>query len=194
MSTIVLIDEFKEYVRDQVSVDDAILQGALDGAEISARDYCKRSLDVATGTPTARSYTPKTGGLDVLRIHDCVSVTSVADYGSTLAATEYQLEPISGLDWSGEARPYEQIRRYSAAWTYDRGFARITVVADWGWEATPPTAVEAIKILGKDFLQQRNNNSGVAGFGEFGAVRVQANPMVAKMLFPLRRPEAFGLA
>lgn len=192
--SIVLLDDFKEYVRDQVSVDDAVLQAALDGAATSIGDYLKRQIAVASGTPSARSYSPRPGATDILRIHDCVSVTSVADYGSTLATTEYQLEPIDGIDWAGQARPYEQIRRYSAAWTYDRGFARIAVTADWGWEAIPATVVEAHKILAKDFLQQRNNNSGVAGFGEFGAVRVRENPMVAKMLNPLRRAEAFGIA
>jgi hypothetical protein len=194
VSTIVLIDEFKDYVRDQVSVDDAVMQAALDGAEYSAEDYCKRILSAASGTPSARSFTPRTYGATVLDIDDCVSITSVVDNGTTIAAADYQKEPVNGLDRSGHAVPYRQLRLYTGFWTYDYGFARIVVTADWGWDVTAPTAVEAIKILAKDILQQRNNNSGVAGFGEFGAIRVRENPMVARMLNPLRRSEAFGFA
>jgi len=42
-------------------------------------------------------------------------------------------------------------------------------------------------------LQQRNNNSGVAGFGEYGAIRVRMNPIAIDLLQPYQRAEAFGL-
>lgn len=192
MSTYVLLDEFKEYVRDQVTVDDTILQNVLDGAEHSIDDHCGRSFGVASGTPSVRHYTPDSGWSSVLRIHDCVSITSVVDNGTTV--TTYQAEPVDGLDVTGRTVPYEQLRQYAGYWGWDQGRALVAVTADWGWEATPAPVVEATKIIAKDILTQRNNNSGVAGFGEYGAIRVQANKIALGLLRPLRRVEAFGVA
>lgn len=189
----VLLDEFKDYIRDQVSVDDAVSQAALTAAEVMINDFCQRSFDVA-GASSTRSYTPPSGECAVLRIHDCTSITSITEWGSTLAAASYQAEPVGLLTWTGAARPYEQVRRYGAPWAYDYGKAQIVVTATWGWSATPASVTEATKIIAKDILQQRNNNSGVAGFGEFGAIRVRMNPIAIDLLKPLRRGEAFGVA
>jgi len=187
------LDLFKAYARDSTVVDDALYTIALDGAHLSVADFCQRSFDEATGTTSERVYSPLNGGCDVLRIHDCVSVTSITDNGSTITATNYQLEPFA-VELTGEARPYEQVRLYNDTWTYDYGFARIAITADWGWTATPQSVVQATLIVAKDLLQQRNNNSGVAGFGDFGAVRVRENPMVGRLLQRYQREEAWGLA
>lgn len=191
MSTIVLLPEFTDYARDQVgAVDEGFKQAALDAAESMIQEHCNRAFFVASSS-SARSYTPN-GWSEVLRIHDCTQITSVVDDGNTI--TSYQPEPLNGLSWSGEARPYEQLRRTSeGVWTWDDGTATVVVTAKWGWAAIPSAVVEAVKITAKDILQQRNNNSGVAGFGDFGAVRVRLNPFVLQLLAPYRRLESYGM-
>lgn len=189
------LDQFRAYARDSTVADDALYTIALNGGHRSVGDYCKRWFDVASGTPSARSYAPASRTSQVLRIHDCVEVTSVVDDGCDLrVAADYQLEPINGIDELGIACPYDQIRRYNDYWTHDQGFARCVITADWGWAATPDSVIEATLIVAKDLLQQRNNNSGVAGFGDFGAVRVRANPMAVDLLEPLRRSESWGIS
>lgn len=191
MSSYVLLDTFSDYVRDQVAgTDDTVKQAALDSAEAMVNDFCQRSFTVA-GAASTRSYMPDRSGLYVLRIHDCTTVTAVTEYGATLGTSEYQTEPIH-VAWSGLSFPIEQIRRYWRSWWWDAGFSRITVTATWGWAATPPAVIEATKIIAKDIIQQRNNNSGVAGFGEFGAVRVRMNAIAIDLLMPYQRVEAFG--
>jgi hypothetical protein len=81
----------------------------------------------------------------------------------------------------------------TGAWYVWNGKASVSVTATWGWATTPAPAIEAVKILAKDILHQRDNRSGVAGFGEFGAVRVRQNPYVAMLLDPLRRAQQFGI-
>jgi hypothetical protein len=189
----VLLDDFKEYIRDQVSVDDAISQAALSAAEVMVNDFCQRDFTVASSS-SARSYTPGAFGSQILRIHDCTAITSVVENGTTLSASAYQSEPLNQVSWSGLARPIEQLRRVGSYWFHYDSRLTVVVTATWGWTATPSPVVESTKIIAKDILQQRNNNSGVAGFGEFGAVRVRMNPIALDLLAPLRRAEAFGLA
>lgn len=194
MSSYVTLAEFASYTRDQVAgVDDVVMQAALDSAEELINDFCQRSFTVA-GAASARSYSPSNVRSDFLRIHDCTTVTSVTEWGTTLAAAVYQTEPIISVDWSGRNGPIEQLRRYATYWAWDYGFPRIVVTATWGWAATPNAVKEATRIIAKDILQQRNNNSGVAGFGEYGAIRVRMNPIAIDLLKPLQRQEAFGIA
>lgn len=189
----VLIDEFSEYVRDQVATDDTVKQAALSSAEEMVNEFCQRSFAVA-GAASARSYSPQRDWCETLRIHDCTSITSVVENGSTLAASTYQAEPLNQLSWSGQSQPIDQLRRIGASWYYRYGIASVVVTATWGWAATPAAVKDATKIIAKDILQQRNNNSGVAGFGEYGAIRVRMNPIAIDLLKPLQRSEAFGIA
>jgi hypothetical protein len=192
MPLVALVD-FKNYVRDEfVNEDDAVLQAALDAAEWAVGDHCQRTFDVA-GAPTARTYRGTNDS--VLPIHDAASITSVTVKGVTV--TDWQAEPINGIDSVGRAVPFTRLRRvdgiFERLWE-DRVPNDIVVTAAYGWPASPPAAVEAVKILAKDIIHQRDNRSGVAGFAEFGAVRVRQNPYVEVLLAKLRRAESWGLA
>ena len=190
---IVTLATFKDYARNELgTADDSAIQAALDAAHYSAYDYVGRQFETA-GAATARRFVPT--GTAVLRIHDCTSISSVVVNGATLAASAYQAEPVDNLDRLGRTRPFEQLRLLSDVWinSAQDGEATVTVTATWGWAAAPAAAVEAVKILAKDILHQRDNRSGVAGFSEFGAVRVRQNPYVAMLLDPLRRGDSWGI-
>ena len=192
MSSYVLLDEFSDYVRDQIAgTDDTVKQSALDAAESMVNEFCQRTFVVA-GASSSRSYTPTSEYCDVLRIHDATTVTAVVVNGA--ATTNYQTEPLNLLSWSGEARPIEQLRTTGGYWYWNRDQLTVTVTGTFGWAATPKSVDEATKIIAKDILQQRNNNSGVAGFGEYGSIRVRMNPIAIDLLKPYRRAEAFGVA
>ena len=194
MSSYVLIDEFSEYIRDQVAAsDDTVIQAALNSAEEMIEEFCARSFVVASAS-SARSYSPDAQWSDILRIHDCTSIVSVVENGTTLTAGTYQAEPLNQLSWSGQARPINQLRRYGSTWYHNYGQSTVVVTATWGWSFTPSAVKDSTKIIAKDILQQRNNNSGVAGFGEYGSIRVRMNPIAIDLLKPLKRVEAFGVA
>lgn len=191
---ITTLANFKTFARvETASVDDVFLQAALDAAETTVRSTTGRYLAVA-GSATARSYVPN--GSAILRFDDCTSVTSIVDDGTTLVAgTDYQLEPVNALNIAGETVPYTQARRLGGVWSSStEGKATIVVTAPWGWAAIPSWAVSATLILARDIVQARDQVGGVAGFGEFGAVRVRENPMVAAILAPHRRVESWGIA
>lgn len=193
MSVYVTVDQFKDYARNEiVSSDNDVLQSALDAAEEAINGMCQRSFAVA-GASSARSYSPVAWGTLVLPIHDCTTISSVVEYGSTLPTANWVAEPYT-VSWAGSQKPYTQIRRYMTPWLYDYGKPQIVVTATWGWAQTPKRVVEATKILAKDIYEQRNITGGVQGFGDFGAIRVRENPMVFSLLSKLIREQAFGWA
>lgn len=188
---IVTIDAFKLYVENQRTGADntARLQSALDAAHVAVYSYLGRSCEVASGS-SARVYAPD--GDEVLQIHDCTTITSVVENGVTLTAgTQYQPEPLNGVTFAGLPWPYEQLRRLNSfIWYTDPstyGKATVTVTATWGWSAAPAPAVEAVKIVGKDIALARELKGDVAGFAEFGAVRIRQNAQVVAMLEDYRR-------
>lgn len=194
MSSYVTLAQFKDYARNEITAaDDSVLQLALEAAEMMINNFCGRTFTVA-GSASARSYTPDGTAAKVLRIHDCTTITSIVEAGSTLDATAYQPEPVNNISPNGDIRPFDSVRRYGGIWLWDDYKARIVITATWGWASVPHRVREATLIMAKDIYQQRNTNAGVAGFGEFGAVRVRMNPIVIDLLTPLRRVEAFGIA
>lgn len=189
----VSLSSFKDYARNELgTADDVAIQAALDAAHFMAYEYLGRSLEPA-GVASARSFVP--ASFDLLRIDDCTTVTSVTNNGATVASTDYQTEPIGLRASSQNARPISALRLINGgSWYIDGGKATVSVTATWGYAAAMPAAgVEAIKVLAKDILHQRDNRSGVAGFSEFGAVRVRQNPYVAMLLDPLRRADSWGV-
>lgn len=171
---------------------DPVIQAGIAAAEEAIGDDLARLMVVAAGSPSSRLYVP-TPGL-ALRIHDCVSVDSVTVDGTLLDASEYQLEPV-GQSWSGRDEPYTHINLYYGnSWADDFGRATVDVSAVWGWSVLPAWYTEATKILSADLIDQRDIRNGVAGFAEFGAVRVRENATVVKLLSRHRMVESIGLA
>lgn len=190
--------EFKAYVGgdDDVTVNDDWLEDVQAAAEDSINDHCGRNFNVvdAAADPTSRSYPPRG---DLVIVHDIANTTglTVANDGATVASTDYQLEPLNGLNAAGATVPYHQIRLINSCWTHDGKRATVTVTTDqWGWPSVPDQVKQATLILGKDIAHIRQNRFGVAGFGEFGVVRVRDNPHVAQLLSRLRHPRALGIA
>ena len=188
---IVTLATFKDYARNELgTADDTAIQAAIDAAHYSAYDFLGRSLEPA-GVASARSFVPLSW--QILNIDDCTSITSVVNNGTTVAASDYQSEPIDNRSDSMATVPFTRLRMLTGAWYVWNGRASVTVTATWGWASAPAAAIEAVKILAKDILHQRDNRSGVAGFGEFGSVRVRQNPYVGMLLDPLRRGDSWGI-
>lgn len=175
--------DFKLYVRNELgSTDDVMLQAGLNAAEAAINEMCGRSFDVA-GAASVRVFVPESEQLVI--IDDATTVTLVQENDATVDASGYQLEPLNGRRRSGKVVPYDQIRRIYGTWYQDpERRASLSITGTWGWAATPAEVIEATKILAKDILHQRDNRSGVAGFGEFGSVRVRQNPYVVELVSP----------
>lgn len=193
--SVVSLNAFKLYLGSETHADDSVIQAALDAADVAIAEDLGRAITLVASdaTPTTRHYVPS--GTNVLRIHDCIAVTAVTTSGTVVSASAYQLEPVDALSWSGQARPYEQIRLLRSCWnlTGQHGEATVAVTGRFGWLAYPATLIDAAKILAKDIVSQREIRSGVADFGQYGAVRVRDNAYVARLVGTLRRAESWGI-
>ena len=164
-------EELATYLRNEIPTEDyPDLDGVAIAAESLVTKVSGRKWVVASGSST-RYYAPRTVGQDLIRIHDCTTVTSVTNDGETVpvwasSTGGYQLEPINGLDWAGEARPYESIRYIGSRWKFDNYRATVAVTATWGWAAIPEQVVRAGYVIAKDMWSYRNTEN-TAGFEQF---------------------------
>lgn len=185
------LPEFKDYLGTQLTANEDWLQDLLDAAVSGAGTYCQRRFVLASGTPSARVYVPEG---DLVRPHDCVSITSITENGSTVASSEWQAEPLNGLTAAGVSVPYSRVRRLGGWWYAYGRQATISVEADWGWSDFPIDVKTAVLMLGKDLRSGRDTSFGIAAMTEYAAVRARQNLQVAALLRDFRRVESWGIA
>ena len=189
-------EEIKDYVNDKTATANLPLVISARAAAIAQlNNDCQRTFVVA-GSASARLYVPSS--YEIVRIHDCTSVTSVTNDGNTIGSSLYQLEPVNAMSWTGEAVPYEQIRMIgSTAWEYGTNNTReatVSVTATWGWSSIPYPIVESCKIIAKDILMNRNSfGFGLAAITEQAGITARTNPFVAGAISTYRRAETFGV-
>lgn len=189
------VPAFKQWKRVEVSVDDAVIQAAINTAEEAIDQHCGRKIAPAVAA-SARVFATPNDRCNVIDIHDCTTVTVVNDDGDVLDATDYQLEPLNGLTASGDVVPYSRIRlKGGGYWSHYYGNATVTITATWGWASPlPDRYLEAVKILTADILDQRDIRNGIVGFTEVAGIRVRENPMVSMLVAKFVRASSFGVA
>lgn len=183
----VTLEELKVHLRNELgSVDDDELQGCLDSASSSIDAYCGRTFGVAASA--TRIYVPS--GLSSLYIDDCTAVTSVTVDGTALASTDYQKEPLNA---TADNRPFTRLVRLGTVWPcpYD-GEATISIVATFGWAATPAGVKAACRILAKEIAETRNQVGGYTTIAPDLMARALSHPKYRQLLDPLRRMDRVG--
>jgi hypothetical protein len=86
---------------------------------------------------------------------------------------------------SAEPRPYRSLTS---------SVEEITVTGTWGWPQLPAAVKQACRLQVARVFKRQDSPLGVAGFGEFGVVRVtQLDPDVKAMLAAYRRGENAGI-
>lgn len=177
---------------------DTIAGWAADAANQAVVNYCGRSFDkVAEGAETTRVFQPWSGSLAV--VDDFWSTTNLVvktaedddgTYPTTWATTDYQVEPFNHLV-NGVAAPYYRLRavgdRYS--FTTNNRYPPLQITAAWGWTSVPADVYYATLLKASRLFFRRESPQGVAGFDQFGAVRLSKaeDPDVVSLLDPYRR-------
>jgi hypothetical protein len=176
-------------------LDTALIEKAVSAASRAIDRYCGRRFwqDPA---PVPRLYmAPDPCLVDVDDISTTtglsVKVDTGADgtYATTWAASDYQLRPLNASA-DGGAYSWRQIaamggksfpcRRYG-------GYPALQVTAQWGWSAIPDDVVEAAVLKSVSLFSRKDAPFGVAGFGEFGPVRItKRDPDVVDLLSPFQ--------
>ncbi|KPI09930.1 Bacteriophage QLRG family DNA packaging [Actinobacteria bacterium OV450] len=185
--------ELKTRLSIEDTNDDTTLTQALAAASRAIEKSCRRQFNKA-GSVTARSFSPVT--TYYAAVNDMWTTTGLIvktddDDDGTFETTwtsgvDYELRPLDGVRDGLPGWPYWQI---IAVGVKDFPFLRraaLQVSADWGWAAVPAPVKEACLILAEEIWKTKDAPFGVAGFGEFGSIRVRANPKVAALLADYR--------
>jgi len=173
--------------------DDAALTNALAAASQDIEGAMGRQFNDA-GSVTARVYYPDS--LTVVEVDDFSTSTGLiyaqdfnnaGSYATIVAAANYQLEPLNGIVDGSIGWPFNRIRMiqtWNPLWYTSIGDPRtsIQVTARWGWTAVPAAVVEACLMLAEETFKMKDAPYGVAGFSQYGAVRVRENPKVMALL------------
>ena len=178
------------------TVDDAMLETAIEAASRQIDGYCERVFYSTAGA--TRVYKPTDSF--VTEIDDLVSLTTLktssvgTGFDITWASTDYQLEPLNGVS-GGLVTPATQIRAIGNYLyplfntnSVNAGEATVQVTGTFGWSAVPTAIKQATILLAQRQFKRYDSPLGVAGFGEIGVVRVsRIDPDVAAIIAPFRR-------
>lgn len=175
--------------------DDVAATAALAAASRDIEGWCGRQFnDAGVGNETARIYYPDT--LTTVTTEDFQSTAGLivaADYSNAgtyttvIASGNYQLEPLNGVVDGTGGWPYFRIRAIQTwypIWYTSIGDPRtsIQITARWGWAAVPDPIIQACLMLAEEIFKMKDAPFGVAGFTQYGPVRVRDNPKVEALL------------
>lgn len=182
-------------LREQFDDDGTILPAALAERAINATS---RAIDKFTGqrfwvdaAVATRTYRPDLADIAwtapiSTRTGLIVKTDSNNDglYATTWATTDYELQPLDA-DADGQAYAWWRIHatdRYLFPTTGK--VAPLQVTAKFGWTSIPDMVEQACILRAAAIFKRRESVSGVAGFGDFGVVRISRarDPDVAAML------------
>ena len=111
-------------------------------------------------------------------------------YETTWATTDYQLLPLRPVA-APEQKPYRSISAVATRLfplpTAGTRAARIQITGTWGWPAIPADVTQACLTLAARLYRRKDSPEGVAGFGDFGQIRIsRIDPDVQALLDPYR--------
>lgn len=194
------VDDLRAQLADTSSIlDQALLDRAIAAASRAVDSYCARRF-WRDGAVSPRRYAvdePDQVWIDDVASQDGLVVATDENgdgvYETVWDPSDYQLNPLNA-DADGGAYAWWQVaavdvRRFPV---YDRR-AGVQVTAEWGWSQVPDEVVEATVLKAASLFRRKDAPFGVAGFGEFGAVRItRQDPDVVALLDPLvkRRPRS----
>lgn len=191
--TYATLPELKSRVGISDTDDDDKLTSALAAASRALEKWCKRQFNDA-GAVSARLYHPLHSRLVVvddfhtetgLIVKHDLGDTGV--YDETFQTGDYILEPLNGIRDGVDGWPYQRIRAVESLTFYSGRRPSVQVTARWGWSAVPAPVKEATLMLAEEIFKMKDAPFGVAGFGDFGFVRVRDNPKVATLVKDYRR-------
>lgn len=180
----VTLKKLKGYEGVPDEVDDEVLTDALASVSREIEGHTGRQFNT-DDTASPRLYVVEDRRVvlvDDFHTTDGLVVETDADgdgvFETTWTAADYQLEPLNGIVDGRPGWPYSTIRavgvRVFPQSRHERATLRVT--ARWGWAEVPDPVRQACLILAAETAKLKDAPFGVAGYGDYGPVRVRDNP------------------
>lgn len=179
------VPTLKAYLGITVPTLDAQLESAINAASRAIDGYCQRRFWLDSNA-NAQTFIPQS--LTMLDLDDDIGTTNAlviktdasgdGVYETTWASTDYQLLPVNAPTANPEAKPWTALRAVGTKtfpWlvnTWLTRLDRVQVTARWGWPAVPSAVSQACLIKASRFFHRKDSPQGIAGFGDFGPVRL----------------------
>lgn len=173
--------------------EDTAVAAAVSTSSRNIEKYCRRQFNDA-GSASARRYYPldsetvlvddywTTSGLQLATDNDDDGV-----YETVWDLTDFEAFPLDRLRDGVDDWVYWKIKAVDSYRFYNSRRPNVELTARWGWEAVPASIKEATLALAEEVFKMKDSPYGIAGFGEFGFVRVRENPKIVSMLKDYRR-------
>jgi len=183
--------EVKSALRITDTIDDSLLEMAIESASRLLDAYCARSFYNAG---TAARYYAATNDYQT-DIDDAVSISEVATdfsadgtYDTIWQASDYEVLPLNGRV-DGLPVPYNGLRAigdYTFPIYNGEGLVKVTGV--WGWSAIPIAIKQATIIQASRIFKRLDSPLGVLSSPDLGFIRVgsRLDPDVAQLVDPYR--------
>lgn len=187
-------DDLIAYLGVQGTADDDLIGAANLAATELVVDHCGRDFNQTT-TASARIY--RADHPFRLHVDDFHTITDLvvktddnddATYETTWATSDFVLEPFNGIEGGVTGFPYRTITAVESRRWPCSSRATVEVTAQWGWAAVPDSVKQATKLLAAEIFRLKDAPLGVAGFNDFGPIRVREVPQVAMLLKRYRHP------
>jgi hypothetical protein len=190
--------DVKAAFRIQDSVDDSLLELAIESASREIDGWCERVFyNVGTAT---RVYIPTDAFL--VEVDDLQSVTTLktSTTGDTFDLTwsagppsDFQLEPLNGVS-GGLVQPFTRIRAIGSylfpLWeprNINAHEATVEVTGVFGWPTVPTAVRQACIILAMRGFKRYDTPLGIS-YDELGALRVgRVDPDIQNLLSPFKK-------
>ena len=193
------LGELKNYLAIGDQADDAVLTDALASVSREIEDHTQRQFNQSAAATSRRYYPEHACLVQVDDLHTTTGLVVETDadgdgtFETTWSSADYELYPLDGVVGGVPGWPFSEIRAV-ASHTFPRGGRpTVRITAQWGWAEVPDPVKQACLILASETAKLKDAPFGVAGFSEWGAVRVRQNPLAAKKLAPyVRHPVLVG--
>lgn len=201
------VDELREWNRATSSMAELVLERAINACSRGIDKFCRRHFWQSTSTPRLfapdNAYEFDFGAFNDLHQLDALATDTAGNgtFDVTWAAADYELLPLNP-DSGPERQPYTSIRRagsktfpYLTSNPADTGRSgRVRITGIWGWDEVPADVVQACLLHAARIYKRKDSPEGVAGWAEFGAIRVgRTDPDVVGFLDPYRLGRKVGL-
>lgn len=186
--------QLRDHLADSGSMQTlSLLERAINASSRAIDKHCDRRfwLDTATATRTYLVDNPVLAFVDDIASRTGVVVKRGVD-GATFPTTltvdvDFVLEPRNADKFASasfDAFAFWKIRMIGNQRLYVHPYKpTLSVTAQHGWSAVPAEVEEACILKAASLFKRKDAPFGVAGFGEFGAVRItRADPDVVDLL------------
>lgn len=192
MADYVTLAEARQWVGVSDSAEDDTLTQAVAAAQRSVDSWCGRRFDVTTSSTRTvhardRRRLRLPAGHDISSTSGLVVATDDNDDGTAettwTIGTDFVVDPHDGVGPNGATGwPIVALDAVGTRLWPILARPSVAITATWGWAAIPDDVKHACLLVVADLWKLKDTAFGVAGYGDYGPVRVGQNRRAAELL------------